>query len=213
MKPLLPLLLTLLLKLTAAGPPAGRVTLSPVTKAVYLAAKKRAVATMPPLTFPVKKERGRIVIPTSKGPKVFRDVRKAEDETAVTTYTYLGYAEALRLHILQIQLWETSEFKAVDARGNNTELWSPPIFSPQLHHLITVSANLKYDMMPSGLQLFRCAPSGLQKVWELAATAWEPDETGVFWASESTVFIRQRRYQHRYGNKNPYFTYAKLTIQ
>ena len=74
MKPLLPLLLTLLLKLLPAGPPAGRVTFSPLTKAAYLAAKKKAIVTKPKMTFPLKKVRGRIVIPTAKGNVVFKDV-------------------------------------------------------------------------------------------------------------------------------------------
>ena len=80
MKPVLLLLLALLLKLPAAGPPAVKVTLSPLTKAAYLAAKKGAVSTKPAITFPLKKVRGRIVIPTAKGPKVFQDKGLGTDD-------------------------------------------------------------------------------------------------------------------------------------
>ncbi|MBF9142265.1 hypothetical protein [Hymenobacter properus] len=212
MKPVLLLLLALLLKLPAGAPLKVRVTLSPLTKTAYEQAKKAAIVTKPTLTFPLKKHKGRIVIPTAKGPKVFQDVQKADDETATTTYQYLGYLEKLRLHVLQIQLWETSEYELIDARGNITELWSPPTCSPQMQYLMTVSGSLEYEMMPNGLQLFRCAPVGLQKVWELAPTTWAPDEASTFWASESTVFIKQKRYPKQDVSKKPYFTYAKLTI-
>ena len=73
MKLLLLWLLPLLGYFPTAGPPAVRVTFSPLTKAAYLAAVKAAVVTRPNVTFPLKKVRGRIVIPTAKGRVVFKD--------------------------------------------------------------------------------------------------------------------------------------------
>ena len=54
MKLLLLWLLPLLSYYPAAGPPAVRVSFSPLTKAAYLAAKKSVVSTKPVMTFPLK---------------------------------------------------------------------------------------------------------------------------------------------------------------
>lgn len=72
------------MKLPAAGPPAVKVSFSPLTKAAYLAAKKAAIVTKPAVTFPLKQQKWRIVIPTAKGKKVFQDI---------TTETSIGNQE------------------------------------------------------------------------------------------------------------------------
>ncbi len=97
MKLLLLWLLPLLSYLPAAGPPAVRVTFSPLTKAAYLAAKKAAVVTKPAITFPLKKVRGRIVIPTAKGLVVFKDNVVSEESPDWEKYTYLGYSSQLKM--------------------------------------------------------------------------------------------------------------------
>jgi len=212
MKLLLLWLLVLLPKWPPAGPPAA--ALSRCSAQEYQRARAATpTAALPKPTFPVKKSRGRLVLPLSKGHKVFSDVRKADDETATATYQYLGYIEQLQHHLLQVQLWERSEYAVVDAKGKVTSLWSPPVYSPQLKYLATVSGSLAYEMMPNGLQLFRCGPGGLQRVWELAATTWEPVEEGAFWASENTLYVKQKRYPNQDISKKATYTYAKLTIR
>ncbi|GAB3736953.1 hypothetical protein GCM10027594_17840 [Hymenobacter agri] len=210
MKPLLLLLLTLLLKLPTAGPPAVRVKLSPLTKVAYEAAKKTAVVTRPPMTFPVKKQKGRIVIPTAKGPKLFKDVRVADDETAEVTYAYKGFCAELQQHLLQVSYYESSGWIIVDAAGKVSNLWSPPGYSPSLNRLFTGSGSLEYDMMPNGLQIFQKEPNGLKKIWETAPTTWAPED--AFWTTENTLYVQQRRYRNLEVSDKHYFTYAKLTI-
>ncbi|GAB3587212.1 hypothetical protein [Hymenobacter daeguensis] len=210
MKPALLLLLALLLKLPAGAPPKVRVTFSPLTKAAYLAAAKGGIVTAPTMTFPLKKQNGRIVIPTVKGPKVFKDVRRAEDETAEVTYLYQGFYAKLQHHLLQIRYYENAEWVIVEANGKISRLWSPPGYSPGLDYLFTGSGSLDYDMMPNGLQLFRIGPGGLKKVWETAPTAWAPED--AFWTSGNTLFVKQRRYVNLEVSDKHYFTYAKLTI-
>ena len=91
MKLLLLWLLPLLGYFPAAGPPAVRVNFSPLTKAAYLAAVKAAAVTKPAMTFPLKKVRGRLVIPTTKGPKVLQDKAVGTDDTEQAEYIYQGY--------------------------------------------------------------------------------------------------------------------------
>ena len=114
MKLLLLWLLPLLLKLPAAGPPTVRVTFSPLTKTAYLAAKKTVVVTKPAMTFPLKKVRGRIIIPTSKGPKVFQDKGIGTDEDDQAEYLYRGYLPQFGYHVVEAHLWERIQWFLLD---------------------------------------------------------------------------------------------------
>ena len=100
MKPVLLLLPVLLLQLPAAGPPSVRVTFSPLTKAAYLVAKKASIATKPVTTFPLKKVRGRIIIPTAQGQQVFRDKGVGTDNEDQAQFEYLGYLPQFGYHSL-----------------------------------------------------------------------------------------------------------------
>ncbi len=205
------LLFTLLLRLpAAAGPPAVRVALRPLTQQAYLEAKKAAIVTKPARTFPVKKAGGRIVIPTAKGRKLFRDVRVADDETSDITYTYEGFSAKLQQHLLRIGYYESSEWVLVEANGTISKLWSPPSCSPGCNRMLAYSSSMEYEMMPNGLQLFQAGAGGLQKVWETAPTAWAPEE--AFWTSDNTAVLKQKRYPGLNAGNKLYFTYAKLTM-
>ena len=61
------LVLTLLLGTGLNGAAPTRVTSSSTTKAAYLKAEKDQAVTKPRVTFSLKKQRGRIVIPTTTG--------------------------------------------------------------------------------------------------------------------------------------------------
>ena len=106
MKPVLLLLLALLLKLPAGAPPKVHVTFSPLTKAAYEQAKKTAIMTKPTLTFPLKKQKGRIVIPSENGPKIFKDNPVAEDDPDWELYKYLGYSPRLNCHLIEHSHYE-----------------------------------------------------------------------------------------------------------
>ena len=161
MKPVLLRLLALLLKLPAAGPPAVRVTLSPLTKAAYLAAAKGAMVTKPTLTFPLKKVRGQIVIPTAKGRKTFTDiiidesaVKRGHGENELTTYTYLGYAVDFKFHLIRVEYYETTQWLLIDAFGKQTAMWGEPVFAPDKKHFVAICAGIEYGGgQPNRIQL------------------------------------------------------------
>ena len=104
MKPLLLWLLPLLGYFPAAAPAPVRGTFSPLTKAAYLAAKKAAVSTKPAMTFPLKKVWGRIVISTSKGPKIFQDDDADEENSDWEKYIYLSYWPEFECHLISSQI-------------------------------------------------------------------------------------------------------------
>ncbi|MFD2721748.1 hypothetical protein ACFST9_23735 [Hymenobacter monticola] len=207
------LLLTLLLKIPAAAPPAARVTFSPLTKAAYEQAKKTAIVTKPTLTFPVKKARGRIVIPTSKGPRIFQDKGVGTDNDDQAQYEYQGYAASLKMHLVDGRYWEGGEWLLVSDTGQQLALPSPPEYSPDTRSFVAFSAGIEVSFMLNVIQLYRLENGRWRQVWKLEPSVepatWEPAE--IHWLSNSTLLLKKRMWTGK--NSGNTFTYAKLSLQ
>ena len=213
MKLLLPWLLPLLGYFPTAGPPAVRVTFSPLTKAAYLAAAKAAVVTKPAITFPLKKVRGRIVIPTTKGPKVLQDKAVGTDDTEQAEYIYQGYLPQFGYHVVEAHLWERTQWILLDKQGRYLEFYEAPLFSPDLKSFVIASPGIEYTVYPNEIQLFRFENGRWRQVWKLEPSvepmSWEPDK--IRWLSNLTLLLKKKMWTGK--NPGTTFTYAKLTIQ
>ncbi len=212
MKLLLLWLLPLLGYLVPAGPPAVRVTFSPLTKAAYLAAKKAAVATKPVMTFPLKKVRGRIVIPTAKGLKVFQDKGMGTDSDDQELYEYAGYLPQFEYHLVIGHFWERTNWFLLGPVGPPFEFYDAPLYSPDLKHFVVISAGIEFEVYPNEIRLFRFENGRWRQVWKLEPSVepatWAPDK--IHWLSNSTLLLKKKMF----AGKNPgnTFTYAKLEI-
>jgi hypothetical protein len=216
MRPLLLLLLTLLLKLPAAGPPAVRVAFSPLTKAAYLAAAKGAVVIKPAMTFPLKQQRGRIVIPTAKGPKVFQDITLDMSFDNQVRYDYLGYIEYLKYHVVEDHFdggyWGRHSFHLVGVNGQDLVL--PAIFrySPNMHQLVAATDGKDVGHYSQSIQHYRLGNNGWRQVWKIEfaeeAANWATDE--IHWLSNSTLLLKKKMWTGKTPGST--YTYAKLEI-
>ena len=212
MKPLLLVLLALLLKLPPAGPPAPRVTLSPLTKAAYLEARKGIVTTKPSMTFPLKKARGRIVIPTSKGPKVFQDKGVGTDDDDQAEYVYKGYLSQFGYHVIEAHLWERTQWFLLDKQGKQLEFYDAPAYSPDMRHFVVASSGIEYSVYPNEVQVFQYDNGRWRQIWKLEPSVepatWEPDE--MQWLSNSTLLLKKKMWTGK--NPGTTFTYSKLLV-
>ena len=211
------LLLSLLGGASVPKPPVIHVTFSPLTKAAYLQAQKGRIITKPRVTFPLKKQRGRIIIPLAKGQKVFLDtiideaaVKKGHNEDESTSYTYLGYLPDFKCHWLKINYYETSEYLLLDATGRQVKLWGEPIFSPDKQQIVASSMGIEYaGGQPNKIQLVRLQDGILREVWTQEPTTWEPYR--ICWLSATTLLLSKEMWTGK--NPGSTFTYARLTIQ
>ena len=213
MKLVLLLLLALVLQRPAAGPPVVRVALSPLTGAAYRAAAKAAVVTRPALTFPLKKARGRIVVPTSKGAKVFRDKGVGTDNDDQAQFEYVGYWPQFKCHLLLGHYWEHSLSLLVPASGEKQlALYGPPAFSPNGQSFVSIASGIEYGVYPNEVRLFRFENGRWRQVWQLEPSVepatWEPAE--IHWLTNSTLLLKKKTWTG--PNPGTTFTYAKLTI-
>lgn len=213
MKLLFPLLLTLLLKLPMGGPPAVRVTFSPLTKAAYLAAKKTCVLTKPKMTFPLKKVRGRIVIPTAKGNVVLKDNPVAEENPEWEVYNYKGYSPELESHLIEHNHYEWSGDILLDKSGRQTETYSEPVYSPNFRMFAAISAGIEDAMFANSIRLFRLENHHWREVWVMEPSTdpatWEPND--ICWLSNSTLLLKKRMWTGK--NPGSTFAYARLTLR
>ena len=113
--------------------------------------KKGCVETKLRVTFPLKKQRGRIIIPTVKGQKILVDVivdeafiNQGHSEAEMTEYIYLRYLTAFQAHLIQVQFYETTQWLLIDASGRQIELWGEPVFAPDMKHIAASCMGIKY---------------------------------------------------------------------
>ncbi|WP_210518632.1 hypothetical protein [Hymenobacter terricola] len=212
MKPALLLLLALLLRIPA-GPAPVRVTFSPLTKAAYLAAKNTCVLTRPVMTFPLKKQHGRITIPTAKGNRVFRDNNIDEENPDWEKFAYRGYLPQFECHLIEHNHYEWSNFILLDKSGQKTELYDLPRYSPDFKSFVAISGGIEYWAYPNSIRLFRFENDKWREVWKLEPSiepmTWEPND--VYWLSTNVLILKKRMWNGNHEGNS--YTYAKLTIQ
>lgn len=212
MKAILPPLM-LLFGMVLNSPVPVRVTFSPLTKAAYLAAKKMAVSTTPTLIFPLKKVRGRIVVPTAKGPKVFQDITEEIDNQE--QFDYLGYDSQFRYHLVQDQFWGGywgwHKFHLIGENGQHLALPGIPIYSPDMCQIVTASDGTDTGHSTVSIQLYRLDNGRWRQVWKVAyaeeVATWATDD--IQWLSNSTLLLKKRVWA---AKKPENFTYAKLLV-
>jgi hypothetical protein len=211
-------LLVLLSSAAGPKPPAVRVTISPLTKAAFEQARRRA-STLGKLLlgeapiFTVHKQKGRLVIPTEAGSKLFKDKVFPKNEVDDITYEYLGFFPKHKVHLIQVAYYESSEVLLVEKNGNIVRLVSEPLYSPSQQRLLAASRGIVYAMMPNSLQLVEKVAGRLQIVWEITPKKWEPVD--LFWTSDSVACLKQELVNS--ATEEPYeparFTYARLLVR
>ncbi|GAA4045312.1 hypothetical protein GCM10022409_34180 [Hymenobacter glaciei] len=165
------------------------------------------------MTFPLKKVRGRIVIPTSKGPKVFQDKGVGTDEVEQAQYEYAGYLPQFGYHVIIGHFWERTNWLLLGPGGAPLALYGEPLYSPDLKHFVVSAAGIENGTYPNEVRLFGFVNGRWQQVWKIEPSVepmtWEPD--GVQWLSNSTLLLKKKMWT----GKNPgnTFTYSKMTIQ
>jgi hypothetical protein len=202
------LLLPLLFGARPSAPPTVRVTFSPLTKAAYLQAKKGCIKTKPRVTFPLKKVRGRIVIPTAKGAKIFQDKGVGTDNDDQAQYEYLGYLPQFECHVVLAHLWERTLWVLIQKSSKQRELYDAPSYSPDLKTFIVISRGLEYSVYPNSLRLFQFESGAWREVWSLEPKSWEPYQ--VDWLTSTTLLLKEKHWSKDLAQE--WYTYVRLSM-
>ena len=173
-----------------------------------MAAKKGCVETKPHLTFPLKKQRGRIVIPTARGQRVFQDKGVGTDHDNQAQFEYVGYMPQFGYHIIIAHLWERTQTFLIDKNGKQLELYDDPQYSPDLKSFVVIAGGLEYSVYPNVIRLFRFEDHTWREVWSLEPKTWEPYR--ICWSSSNSLLLSKKMWTEK--NPGNTFTYSKLTI-
>jgi hypothetical protein len=209
MKSLLLGLLLLLSNTAISLPRPTRVTFTPLTKSSYIVAKKGCISTKPRTTFPLKKQNGRIVIPTAKGKKVFTDKYINTDRDDQQEFEYSGYLAQFECHVVVGHFYEWSQWFLIDRNGGEITLYDAPEYSPDMQRFVSASRGLEYPVYPNVIRLFRFENHEWHEVWHIEPANWEPYYIG--WTSASTLILSKKAS----NDKMPggIYTYSRLAIK
>ncbi len=206
------LILLLLPLLGATSPPkssAVRIVFSPLTRAAYVSASKHLVAIRPKVTFPLKKRRGRIVIPTAKGQRIFRDGWIEKEHDGDARYTYLGYWPRLHWHLVEgYNYGEVYNLSVVTQSGQWLKLDGSPSFSPDTSQFIVASGALDGLGAPI-MQLFQLKNGVWRESWKMEPATWQVEQ--LEWLTANTLLLKEKHWDKELSKS--WFTYARLTIQ
>ena len=196
----------------AAAPPFKLVALSPNA---FAQAARTAPATRLRFEHPLRKVKGVVRIPVGAGRyKRFVDLKARADgtnEVEQVTYTYLGYLPDFKHHLLLARYWESAEWLLVSDTGNTLPLWSEPLPSPDRTQLLTYNGSLDYEIMPTGMQLFRMVGGRLIKQWEYPLTTWEPRR--VVWVTNQRLCLQGEVPDYVATNGRKTVFYRTLTLR
>ena len=200
----------------SGSPATTRVTFSLLAKAVYLAVKKGCVETKLRVTFPLKKQCGRIIIPTVKGQKILADIivdeafiNQGHSEAEMTEYIYLEYLTAFQAHLIQVQFYEMTQWLLIDASGRQIELWGESVFAPDMKHIAVSCMGIKYGGgQPDIIQLLELKNDVLSTVWSLEPKIWGPYR--ICWSSSNSLLLSKKMWTEK--NPGNTSTHSKLTI-
>jgi hypothetical protein len=210
------LLVLMLFSALQSDPAPVRVVLSPLTEAAYVKAEKSKILTKPKRTFPLQKKAGKIVIPTTKGPKIFKDIviteasiKQGHSEEEGTTYTYLGYLPEFKCHLVHVEYYETAEWLLINASGKQVELWGQPVFAPDLKHIAATCEGIEYGGgQPNIIQLLEFKEGALRQVWRLEPKNWEPSQ--IQWVSNNALILVKKRQDNK--TYKEVLSYSRLLI-
>jgi len=187
---------------------AVRVVLSPLTKTAYSQALKGKITTTPRTTFPLKKQQGRLVIPSTRGAYVFRDGWVDGERDEETRYKYLGYWPALRWHLVEgYHFSETYRLNVLTQGGQWLKLEGDPQLGPDSSQFVVTSGALDGLGTPT-IQLFQQTKGSWRQVWRVESHNWQVEQ--LEWVATSTLLLQQKHWNKTFSRA--WYTYASLTI-
>jgi hypothetical protein len=158
---------------------------------------------------PVKKSKRITNISLTNGKHLyFKDVVNRETED--TTFTIEGLL-ANRFYALTARYYDTGETILVDkANGNITKLWGDAFISPDGKYLLSCSAYLDYEIMPTGIQFFAMENNKFKLMKELKLSDWEP--ISIIWIDNKSFLVTKIIPSYLSKTKRDTKSYLKFTF-
>jgi hypothetical protein len=122
----------------------------------------------------------------------------ADDEQKFVVYNYLESYNQIDYWLVRASYYEGGAYLLVDKNsGEKTEVWGPPILSPDKQRAICCSIDLEAQFEPNGFQMLTIDNRKVTQTTNVDLTDWGPSD--VRWKDRNTIYFEQTRTDH----KNP----------
>jgi hypothetical protein len=141
----------------------------------------------------IKKKAGvlKILLPNHAS-VVFKDIFLEKNNEKNKTYFLIGYLKSLNSYLVQINLYERSEFLLVTNKGQKVKIWGMPYLSSNGHTVACFSQGLEYALYPNGIQILTLKDNYLTETCQFTTEDYEP--IGLKWTGLDELTIKVRFY-------------------
>lgn len=189
----------------------------PVTKEVFVSAKRAYVEKLFQDTLSIKKQNGQLKLPLSSGIstyKIFQDSINGSEDVGKREYFYLGHFKEIDFYVVSVVLWEHYEVLLIDKKsGNQYFIWSVPRLSPN-NKIIASILPFGLEGEPVGIQILSIDKTNypqLEKIIEINQQIWNPID--FVWENNNSIILEVTPLADpSKGNNEVIFSYVRLRI-
>lgn len=188
-----------------------------ISKKTYeeLKQKQRNIVTIREDTLEIKKNNGKIDIPTDQGTVTLIDINERDLDDV--SYHYLGTIDSLNTHVIRGDYIGYSEHLLINkATARKDTLTEKPIISPNWKKMITASIDGQ-TIEPTNLQLFEIEKSSYILRLTVNFQEWfhSQEEDSIFWINKDELCMKVMSLQlleQVSGFKDHYYQYIKIRV-
>lgn len=160
----------------------------------------------------VTRTEGLLTFSLTNGEKyTLKDKFEAYDSD-VQIYKYVRSLDEISYWLCEVSYYEGGSLILLDQdNGEQINVWSRPVFSPDETHFVTNSMDLEAGYMPNGMQLFEVKDGKASLVWKFEVSDWGPET--VNWIDNETIAIQKSGIDYESEDYSYKSEYVKMSIQ
>ena len=105
-------------------------------------------------------------------------------------YTYLGYEDGLRQHIVYVGFQQGDQYWAYHGKtGQQNKLTGYPLLAPDRQHFATMSVDMLAGFNPNLVEIWQVGGGQISKVGSFKGDKWGPD--GIEWQGNGELLVKK----------------------
>ncbi len=126
-------------------------------------------------------------------------------------YTYLGYEETLRQHVVYVGFHQGDQFWTYHGKtGQQNKMHGYPLLAPDKQHFATWSVDMLAGFNPNLVEIWQVGGGQISKVASFKGDKWGPD--GVEWQANGELLVKKVCNSTGGENQPPFVPCGSLKI-
>jgi hypothetical protein len=123
------------------------------------------------------------------GNVVMIDTLVGTDDPSIRTHEYLGIYKNINYYLVLVRYYESGEYYLINkSNGIKYKIICYPIISPDKKYFVSTSAYLNYDVMPTGIELWKIKSDTLEQQFLILFEHFEIEEAN--WVNNDGLIIK-----------------------